>query len=158
MDYTTVTRQMVKLYQDGMTLEEVGKKFGLSRQGVRHRFIQAGIPRRSKINYKNIDIKRLEKLYFEERLTIPKIAAEFPVQTIVIRKALKFHQIPRREPLKLGGYIVDFLRSLEINEKGIIEWQRNEEYANLHHPAKQINLKISIRKLTGRKFEITRLA
>ncbi len=61
----TVTRQMVDLFQIGMTLEVVGKKFGMTRQGVRYRFIQAGIPRRKKVTYKDIDKQQLEKLYFQ---------------------------------------------------------------------------------------------
>lgn len=155
------TRQMVELYRDGVSLENIGKKFGMTRQGVRERFIKAGIPRRGKFKYKDkekdIDKARLEKLYLEDKMSLTKIAGVFSVNAAAVNRALKFHQIPKRRPINKGGYLADFLRSLEINEKGIIDWRRKEKYAHLHTSAKQVGIKIFIRGLGSRRFEVTRI-
>lgn len=65
------TRKTAELYDGGMSLEQVGEAYGLTRQGVRHRFIKAGIVRRRR---KQIDKKRLETLYSAKRLPISEIA------------------------------------------------------------------------------------
>ena len=154
MNAEDITREMAELYNGGMTLEQVGKRFGMTRQGVRHRFMIADIIRR---HPKNIDKDRLEALYSKERLPIFKIAADFSVSENKIRKALKSYEIPRRKPLKLGGYKVDILRSLKIGEKRLIKWHNNKEYARLYTPAKLLGMKVSIRSRGNGKFEVTRL-
>ena len=147
------TQKMAELYESGMTLEEIGALFGMTRQGVRHRFVKAGIERRRP---ESIDKKQLEILYSKKRLPIFKIAGIFSVSESKIKRALKSYGIPKREPLKPGGYNVDFLRSLRIEQPAVIKW-RNEEYAHLHDTAKRIGIKISIKALGGRKFEVVRL-
>ena len=154
MSTQDITQKMKILYDSGLTLEEVGKRFGMTRQGVRDRFLKAGIPRRQP---KKIEKDRLETLYFKDNLPISTIAAVCGVSKGKIERELKCHEIPRREPLKLGGYIVDFLRKLKIGAKDIIEWRSDKEYAHLHHTAKLVGIKISVRSCGGRKFEVTRL-
>ena len=149
-----ITQEMQKLYESGLSLAKVGERFGITRQGVRHRFEKAGIIRRQP---QSIDKDRLETLYSKTRLPIWEIAANFRVSRGKIKRALKLYDIPQRKPLKLGGYIVDFLRSLGIGEKGVIEWRRDEKYAHLHHTAKLVGIKISIRSRGNGKFEVTRL-
>lgn len=149
-----VIQEMKELYESGLSLEKVGERYGITRQGVRHRFEKAGITRRQ---LKTIDRDRLITLYSKDKLPILEIAALFRVSKGKIERSLKLYEIPRRKPLKLGGYIVDFLRSLEIGENRIIEWRRDEKYAHLHHAAKLVGIKISIRSLGDGKFKVTRL-
>ncbi len=148
------TQKMADLYHNGMTLEEIGIRFGMTRQGVRERFIKAGIDRRRP---KTIDKDHLETLYSKDKLPIPEIAASFSVSIGKIMRALKLYGIPSRKPLKLGGFIVDFLRSLKIGETGIIKWRNNKDYAHLHHTAKRVGIRISIKSLGSGEFEIIRL-
>jgi len=152
-----ITQAMKELYESGLSLEEVGNQFGMTRQGVRDRFVKAGIACRPQTKYKHIDKERLRKLYSDEKLPLPEIADVFSVGVVVVRRALKYYAIPRRVPLKKGGYIVDFLRSLELGEKDVIKWRDGEKYAHLHHTAKLVGIKISIRSRGGGKFEVTRL-
>jgi DNA-directed RNA polymerase sigma subunit (sigma70/sigma32) len=61
-------REMAKLYENGMTLQEIGDRYGISRQRVQQRFRAAGLAqlvRPSK--YTLIDKTRLETLYARER-------------------------------------------------------------------------------------------
>ncbi len=150
------TLEMAAFYQNGMTLEEVGKKFGLTRQGVRHRFKQAGIARRSKPKYINIDEDQLEKFYLEDKLPIDKIASFFNVSKTVIHHGLEFYKIPKRGRINNGGYRVDSLRKLKIGEKKEIEI-RSRIYSGIYSTAKRIGITVSVRSQGG-KFEITRLA
>ncbi len=156
-DKDAATRQMVELYQKGMSLEDVGKQFGLTKQGVRYRFMKAGISRREK--FKNIDIDkgRLAKLYLEDKMSVSKIAGVFSVSETAIRHRLQHYQIPKRDRIKNGGCRVDFLRSLKINEQRIFEYQGNDEYAHLHTQAKLIGIKITTKKLTAGRFAVTRI-
>ncbi len=110
------TREMAELYRSGLSLEEVGEKFGLTRQGVRYRFMQAGINRRRKPKLVTIDKDRLEKFYLEDKLPIDKIATIFNVNRIVINHGLEFYKIPKRSRINNGGYMVDSLRTLKLGE------------------------------------------
>ena len=149
------TAEMALLYQNGRSLAEIGEQFGMTRQGVRERFIKAGIARR-KTKYEQIDKSRLDRLYSVDRLLISKIADVFSVNPSIIRRALELYKIPRRPPITLGGYKVDFLRSLEVGENRVIE-SRGDRYVHLHDTANRIGIKISIRSRGANRFEVTRL-
>jgi hypothetical protein len=149
-----IIREMAELYDGGMTLDQVGERFGITRQGVRHRFIKAGIIRRRP---EVIDRDHLEMLYSVDRLPIFKIADLLSVSIGKIQRALKSYGIPRRPSLKKGGIQVDFLRSLKIGKTGVIKWRSDEKYAHLHHAAKLVGIKISIRSLGDGEYAVTRL-
>ncbi len=149
------TLEMAALYRSGLSLEEVGEQFGLTRQGVRHRFMQAGINRRSKPKLINIDKDRLEKFFLEEKLSIVKIASFFNVSKPFINHALEFYKIPKRSPVSKGGYLVNSLRNLKIGEKKEIKI-RSKGYGGIYTTAKRLGIKVSVRS-RGVKFEITRV-
>lgn len=149
-----ITQEMERLYNAGLSLEEVGSRFGMTRQGVRHRFVKAGIACRQP---KIIDKDRLETLYSKDRLPIAKIAGILSVSKSKIKQTLETYGIPRRESIKKGGFRVDFLRSLEIGEKRVIKWRDEDQYAHLHWTAKLVGIKISIKSIGKGKFEVTRL-
>lgn len=151
-----VTRQMAELYNTGMTLEQVGAVFGLTRQGVRHRFMVAGILRREKV--KPIGKEILEKLYTQDKLPITEIADSLSVSEAVIKVRLKFYEIPKRERIKNGGQIVDFLRSLEINQQKIFEYNGPADYVSLYGDAKNIGIKIKTKRLPHKKYAVIRIA
>ncbi len=150
------TREMAELYQNGMTLESVGKRFGLTRQGVRHRFRQAGIERRSAAKYKNIDKNRLEKFYLRDQLPVGKIASLFKVADSVIYRALKFHHITKRDSIVKGGYIIKILKNLTIGEKKQIKL-RSTVYSGIYSTAKRLGIKISVKTRGDRLYDITRI-
>ncbi len=149
------TLEMAALYRSGLSLAAVGEKFGLTRQGVRHRFTQAGVVRRSKPKYTNIDKERLEKFYLEDKLPIDKIASFFSVSKPFINHALEFYKIPKRSPINKGGYLVNNLRKLKIGEKKEIKI-RPKVYSGIYTTAKRLGIKVSVRSCGG-NFEITRV-
>jgi len=127
----------------------------LTRQGVRHRLMQAGVVRRSKPKYTNIDKERLEKFYLEDKLPIGKIASFFSVSKSFINHALEFYKIPKRSPVSKGGYLVNSLRNLKIGEKKEIKI-RSKGYGGIYTTAKRLGIKVSVRSRGG-NFEITRV-
>lgn len=147
---------MAELYNDGWTLESIGKKFGMTRQGVRSRFMTAGITRRHWLKYPHIDKEHLAKLYSDDKLPLSDIADIFSVSIYVIKLALEFHKIPRRKPLFLGGYAIDFLRRLKCGEAAKIEL-RTGNYTYLYPAAKRIGIKITIGAKDANKFMVTRI-
>jgi predicted DNA-binding protein YlxM (UPF0122 family) len=149
------TKQMEQLYRKGWTLEEIGQKFGMTRQGVRDRFIRGGVEIRQP-KYQRIDKEQLEQLYSDERFSVPKIAKVFFVTKPTILKALDFHGIPKRKWKKIGGYMVDFLRELKVGEQKIYQ-PLSENYPRLHRNAEVIGIKISIRKCGEGQFLVKRL-
>jgi hypothetical protein len=57
--------EMRRLYLDeGMTLKEIGVRFGITRQAVQMRFVKAGISRRSHYspNFRNANLQRNEHI------------------------------------------------------------------------------------------------
>lgn len=57
------------LYDQGLTLKQVGERVGLTKQGVHHRFKVAGIPTRNQSNTRHkVDLKLLKRLIQNEGL------------------------------------------------------------------------------------------
>jgi len=155
MDDTT--NQMAKLYSDGWTLQKIGEKFGMTRQGVRERFIKAGIERRRWSKYRHIDKSELENLYFNENLTLPEIAKRFSVTNKVIKVALAYHKIPKRIGINRGGYIIEFLKGLEVNQQSIFRVREGRRYPKIHDAAKRMGIKISFRSKGEGEYIVTRI-
>ncbi len=149
---------MVELYENGMTLQEIGDRYGISRQRVQQRFKEAGLAHIERPpKYTLIDKDRLETLYAGERLAIAKIGEAFGVKSHLIRQALDFHKIPKRNSIKSKGIYVDQLRKLEIGNKIEIVCDAKKPYVVLHKSAKRTNRKVSLKKIGRSKFQVTRI-
>jgi hypothetical protein len=150
---------MADLYQKGATLEEIGNRFGFTRQGVRERFIQAGIAyHRSALKYARIDKKRLEKLYSIGNLSLAKIASRLNVTLPVLMQALIHFAIPKRGPIAIGSSRVKALKSMKIGESKEIKIS-SKVYGGLYKTAKRLGMKISVSRVrNSEKLRITRIA
>ncbi len=153
------TLEMTELYKNGMTLQEIGDQYGISRQTISRRFKDMGFAHLERLpKYARIDKDRLEDLYAGERLSISKISEAFRVTSNLIYQALNFHKIPKRSSIKLNGKYVDLLRQLEVSEKIEVDSDAKKPYVVLHRSAKRAGVKISVRKLERGKFLITRIS
>lgn len=152
-----MTEQMAELYRSGASLEEVGKKFGLTRQGIRYRFVAAGIERRRKKQLKYIDKKILEKMYVDEKMTMDDIAATFSVSKEIISRDLKFHQISKRKPISRKGYIVYFLKNLKLGETGEIQMGGKNQHYRLKSVARGLGIEVVYKSCGDNKYEVTRI-
>jgi len=87
---------MWRLYEDeGLSLAEVGKRFGVSRQRVHQEFVKAGIKTRGRV-LKSLDRKVLHRLYVVTRLSISETAKKLGVSSGVVERELERHGIERR--------------------------------------------------------------
>lgn len=149
---------MIRLYENGMTLQEIGDRYGISRQRVQQRFKAAALIHvRRPPKYTLIAKNRLATLYAGERLAIAKIGEVFGVKSHLIRQALEFHKIPKRSSIKSNGKYVDRLRKLNVGESIEIDCRAKKPYVVLHKSAKCAGGKVSMKKLGGGKFQITRI-
>jgi biotin operon repressor len=151
------TRQMHKLRQKRWTPEEIGDKFGLTRQGVRYRLTKH--LRRSvgsRFIYQGIDEAELIKLSVDQNLSDEKVAKLLKISPYAVGRALQYHNISAPPQRKKGGYIVDFLRSLEINESKPFKL-RTGRYPFIYDNAKRIGIKISIKTVFKGEYLITRI-
>jgi hypothetical protein len=150
-------QEMTELYKSGMTLQEIGDRYGISRRRVSQRFKEAGLPIARPPKFTLIDKDRLETLYAGERLSIAKIGEAFGVKPHLIQQALHFHKIPQRTSPVSDGRYVDRLRELRIGESVEIVCDAKKPYVMLHRSAKCAGGKISMKKIETGKFQVTRI-
>ena len=149
------TKEMAELYRKGFTLQQIGDKFGMTREAVRQRLQKAGVARRSnKIEPQigKIDESELRRLY-ESGESLPEIGKHFAVSYRVIREALKFYEIPERHR---RGKWANLLRNLKIGESRIVESNLKHPHLTLHGLARRRGIKISVNKLGENQLRITR--
>jgi predicted DNA-binding protein YlxM (UPF0122 family) len=152
------TREMIKLYENGMTLQEIGDLYGISRQRVQQRFEDADATQFERPpKYTLINKDHLETFYVRERLSIAKIGDAFEVKSHLILQALEFHKIPKRCSINSSSKYVDRLRELKIGKKIEIDCPAKKPYVVLHKSAKIADSKISVKKLGDGKFQIMRI-
>ncbi len=141
----------------GLTLQQIGERYGMSRQAVDDRFRRMKIKPQPLESVQKMNKEKLEHFYFEEKLPLVQIAAEFEVDVSIIRKALKRYKIPKRQHLKRPGKHQEFLDNMEIGGKAVIEVIKGNPYITMHIAAKRRGRKVSVRKISATEFEITRL-
>jgi len=96
-------QEMKALYENGMTLTEVGEKFDISKQRVEQIFKKAGIQIRSRkmsFKFRNTPRKRkilekdlLVKWYLDERMSLREMEKQLKIGFTIIRNSLVHHGI-----------------------------------------------------------------
>ena len=153
------TLEMAKLYRNGMTMQEIGENYGISRQTVQQRLASIGITGNARPpKYTLIDKNRLEFLYASQRVSIDKIGETLDAAPHLVEQALKFHRIPKRTSISTNGKYVDALRLLEIGAAAEIECPAKHPHKVLHKSAKCAGTKISVKKLDHGKYQVTRIS
>lgn len=148
---------MKKLFEeDNLTMEEIGKRYGIIKQTVQVRLAKIGVGRRPN-KYTLIDKSLLEELYSDKYLSIEKIAEKMDASTKTIYQALLFYEIPKRPPIKSGGKYIDLIRKLAVGEKTEITFDVKHPHQALHGTARSIGIKIAMRSRGDGKFMIIRI-
>ena len=149
---------MAKLYRGGMTMQQIGDRYEVSRQTVQQRLASVGITAGDRpLTYKLIHKKHLELLYSEEKLSLDKIAQASGVKREVISQALEFHQTPKREWINTGGSRLYVLKRMKLGDKCQATFTRMRPHSLIYMPAKKLGIKVSMRRLGDNEFEITRI-
>ncbi len=86
------------LYSQGVTLKKIGARYGCDKSVISSRLKSAGVPLRDWNSEQRIDVDRetLHRLYVEECMTTPEIAALYDTSHQTILKRLKRYSIPTR--------------------------------------------------------------
>ena len=107
--------------------------------------------------YQQVNEKQLRDLYRNENLSLEKVASSLDLSVNEVAKALKYHRIPKRPQRKLGGKIVDTLRSLAIGEQTEIFYPAKYPISNFHSIAKLNKLRVSVKSLGEGMYRIMRV-
>lgn len=158
------TMEMAILYQEqDLTLREIGVLYGVSKQTISRRFSKLEITRPGRRSpatlppCARIDKDRLVDLYAARRLPVERIAKAFGVGESVIRRALRFHDIPKRRSIKLDGKHIDVIRRLKLGEPQELTCSVKHPYITLHKAAERARMKITVRKIEQGRFTVTRI-
>lgn len=151
----TTTEEMAELYRKGLSLQQIGERFGMTREAVRQRLQKAGVDRRSnKIEPQvgKIDESELRRLYGSGE-SLSEIGKHFAVSNRVIKEALKFYKIPERHRRGKWG---ELFRNLKVGESRIVESKLKHPHLTLHGLARRRGIKISVNKIGDNQLRITR--
>ncbi len=87
-----ISLEMAKLYKTGMTLLEIGNKYGVTKQSVHKRLkaLEIKCTRRQRKPVK-INKASLNGLYDKDKLPLAELARAFNVSTTTINRALKLY-------------------------------------------------------------------
>lgn len=149
------TLKMAEMYRNGLLLQTIGERYGISKQGVQQRLARFGITAKDRpLKYAPIDRERLADLY-ARNISFEKIADELGTNADKITKALRFYKIPKRKRVKAGPR-ADIFRTLGIGDKYVETLNCKQPYVLAYMSAKKVGIKVSTRRL-GDKLEITRI-
>lgn len=158
--------EIKKLYVDeGLTLQEVGDRVGLTRQGVHERLKCSGIHTRSrKLPHLKSRIPLAPRetpwqLYVVEGLTIKAISDRLDYSPGTAYLMLKKHGIPRRKVIQPRQEIYSSLRNLNLGESTIIDGLNpSSMYVRIYGQGKRNGMKYSVQKLSRSSVRVTRVS
>ena len=166
--------EMRRLYEDEMmSLREIGRVFGVTRQAVHSRFVTAGIPRRSHYSKRFIEFTEqrrerinqllttqsdeIVKMYEDEKLTLAKIGKRLDISAtrirdhlvecgVEIRSSRNRMKFPELGKLKVG-------RSILLPKPA----RKKSLYFGFYRIAKSFKIQISLESIDERTFRATRI-
>ena len=166
--------EMRRLYLDeGLTLKEIGVRFGITRQAVQLRFVKAGISRRSHYsqNFRNaneqrsdrihrlLDDRRKEivKMYDDEKVPLSQIADRMGISHGAIRKFLIACGIEIRSTDSFRTF--PELGKLKVGESLLLPRpvRKGSPHLTYYKMAKTYNIRVSVRTFDERTFRVTRI-
>ena len=151
--------EMRRLYEnEGLTLARIGEQFGVTRQAVRERLMNAGVVlRRTGPSEKQYEREILEKLYSEEKLTVSDTAKRLGVSGKHIAKELKRHDIGQRSQNSHLRTVPE-LFAIKPGETIVIERPANARpVSGIHAKAKRAGMKVRVKSIAN-KLEIYRIS
>ncbi|MGC2234935.1 MAG: hypothetical protein WA584_02070 [Pyrinomonadaceae bacterium] len=121
--------RMIRLYHSGLSMEQVGEQFGISKQRVEQIFRKLGVETRRhtktdkfleghKKRIKILPKELLVKYYKDEKLPVGEIIKSLKTSSSMFYKSLEFHNIPKRitEGTRYSSLTEDVLRRLYLDE------------------------------------------
>ena len=149
---------MAECYRAGATLQQIGERYGISRQTVQQRLASLGVKAGDRpIKQKPIERERLENLYAQQKLPVKGIAKAFGVDVQTIKKALTYHHIPERKRTRTGSHRREFLKGMKVGDRKEISFSIKRPYKLIYTPAKKLGIRVSMRFIGDDRYEVTRI-
>lgn len=162
-----------RLYlEEKLTLQEIGERFGVSRQAVHDALTRRGVtmrprsvprtPTMAEVVKERIDVGELVRRYTVERRPVYKLAEDLGISLVLIRQILVSEGIeirPRgypgcQRPLRKTPF-----DSLSVGESIVIDDPTLKlPYTRLYELGKKRNMRLSIRNIAPNRFRITRVS
>ena len=169
-----VLDEMRRLYEDEMmTLKQVGKVYGITRQAVHNRFVAAGIPRRGNYGQRLFEYTEqhrermtrllivhgdeILRLYVDDRLSPDKIGKRLGISVPRIRKFL----VESGVEIRGSGPLTKFpeLGKLKVGESILLPkpTRKNSPHLTYYRMAKTLKIRVSLESVNGWTFRVTRI-
>lgn len=123
-------KRMIELYKGGLSMEETGEAFGISKQRVEQILKKEGVKTRGNTNTEKYAASKKSRrkilpkdllidLYVDKKLPVKEIALKLGVSEGSLYRNLSEYGIPRREtePSFSSPLTAELLRKLYIDEK-----------------------------------------
>ena len=98
-DYVDIPRIILeRLYAEGLTQKDIGKRFGVTEGTIKNRMAEYGMKTRTAQDYLRLDIpkEKLEQLYVVEGRYAPEVAAILGCEVTAVYNYMERYGIPRR--------------------------------------------------------------
>lgn len=145
------------LYNQGLTLKQVGQRVGITTQAVHSRFQKAGIPRRDRSNaHHKVDLKLLKQLIQDEGLSKEEAAKRLNVPYCVVLRAAKENGIKR-------GYWSQKhpgLNNIKVGDSIVIPRRESKfsNYTPFYNIGRKLGIKLSVSSIDDQTVRVTRVA
>ena len=157
MSTTVDTAALRKLYDQGLTLQQIGARFGLTKQAVSCRFKAAAIPTRDRSAARHkVDVKLLKQLIQSDHLSQEGAAKILDVPVSAISRVVKKHRIKR-------GYRSQkfpVLNSIKVGESVILPQGKTlyDNYMKFYVIGRKLGIKLSANRIDDKTTRVTRVA
>jgi predicted DNA-binding protein YlxM (UPF0122 family) len=146
-----------QLYDSGLNMKQIAERFGVTKQAIHIRFVNAGIPRRDRSLARfKVDVKLLKRLIQKDKLTNAKAAEALGVPVTVIRPLIKKHKIER-------GYRsrrFPELNSIKVGESILVPRGNTigQNYIRFYQMGRKLGIKLSANRIDDNTVRVTRIA
>lgn len=145
-------------FAEGIPLQEIGERFGVTKQAVHHALTTAeGRLRGRRPRVFRFDTSEIKRLYVEEMLTQKEISQKTGLTVGRVSEALRFENVKLRSLPKQrwlfeydGLEIGDSIVTAKPNIKGI--W-----YSVFYQRAQKVGIRVSVRTVDNHKVRVTRI-
>ena len=144
---------------ENLTLQQIGDKFGVSRQAVHWRLRLAGVKLRPR-GEKPLDINRenLFDLYVNQKILPSKIAEMFGLSYKSIRGYLLKHNITMHQP---GSFYIKYPQIREMKIGKSLEFPKpakRQFYGDFYLMAKTGGIRVSVQTIDDKTVRVTRIS
>lgn len=162
-------QKMIKLYlEEGLSLADVGKRMGISRQAVHQRLHRAGLTLRRNAPHAGeklravraeIDLSELLRQYVEEKKSLMELARVFGVNSQMLGNILRGEGVEIRPNISYASHKYPQIYALNPGESVIMEFPPIVSvYASVGTIARRMKARLSAHRLGKLTYKISRLS